>query len=107
MPGFVLPSLLKVARLCRSLLASKNGNVAITFGLAAVPLFGALGAALDFSRISGSQSRLQSAMDASVLAGLAATSGNEVTTATRIFNANFNDPDTNLGTPSYTLDKSC
>ena len=107
MPGFFLPPLLKTARLCRSLLASKNGNVAITFGLAAVPLFGALGAALDFSRISGSQSRLQSAMDASVLAGLAAASGNEIATATRIFNANFNDPDTTLGAPSYTLDTGC
>ena len=107
MPGLFQPQMLKVARLCRGMLASKNGNVAITFGLAAVPLFGALGAALDFSRVSGSQSRLQSAMDASVLAGLAATSGNEVTTATRIFNANFNDPDTTLGTPSYTLDTSC
>ena len=107
MPGLFLLSLLKVARLCRGLLASKNGNVAITFGLAAVPLFGALGAALDYSRISGSQSTLQSAMDASVLAGLAAASGNEIATATRIFNANFNDPDTTLGAPSYTLDTSC
>ena len=64
------PPLLKLARLCRSFLASKNGNVAVIFGVAAVPLFGALGAALDFSRVTKSQSTLQSAMDASVLAGL-------------------------------------
>jgi Flp pilus assembly protein TadG len=101
------PPLLKLARLCRGFLASRNGNVAVIFGVAAVPLFGALGAALDFSRVTRSQSTLQSAMDASVLAGLAATSGNEIATATRIFNANFNDPDTTLGAPSYTLDTSC
>jgi Flp pilus assembly protein TadG len=104
--SFPLP-LLKLARLCRSFLASKNGNVAVIFGIAAVPLFGALGAALDFSRVTKSQSTLQSAMDASVLAGLSATSGNEIATATRIFNANFNDPDTALGAPSYTLDTAC
>jgi Flp pilus assembly protein TadG len=107
MPATSPPPLLKLARLCSGFLASRNGNVAIIFGIAAVPLFGALGAALDFSRIAKSQSTLQSAMDASVLAGLAAASGGEITTATRIFNANFNDSATTLGTPSYTLDTTC
>lgn len=107
MPGSFLPPLLSFAGLFRGFLASKTGNVAVIFGVAAVPLFGALGAALDFSRVSKSQSTLQSAMDASVLAGLSATSGNEIATATRIFNANFNDPDTTLGAPSYTLDTAC
>src|SRR5437764_13911158 len=103
MPRFSKSSLMELAPLGRGFLASRNGNVAVIFGIAAVPLFGALGAALDFSRVSKSQSTLQSAMDASVLAGLSATSGNEIATATRIFNANFNDSDTTLGTPSYTL----
>src|SRR3954452_19419368 len=107
MPASLLPSLLKFTHLCRSFLTSRNGNVAVIFGVAAVPLFGALGAALDYSRINRTQSTLQSAMDAAVLAGLTATSGNEIATATRIFAANFNDPDTTLGAPSYTLDTSC
>src|SRR5437764_1511069 len=100
---FFLPPQLGLARLCRGFIASRRGNVAVIFGVAAVPLFGALGAALDFSRITRSQSTLQSAMDASVLAGLSATSGNEIATATRIFAANFSDPDATLGAPSYTL----
>lgn len=107
MPRLSTPSLLELARLGRGFLSSRTGNVAVIFGVAAVPLFGALGAALDFSRVSKSQSTLQSAMDASVLAGLAAASGNEIATATRIFNANFNDPDTALGAPTYTLDSDC
>jgi Flp pilus assembly protein TadG len=107
MPGTFPPLLSKFARLCGGFLASRHGNVAIIFGVAAIPLFGALGAALDFSRITKSQSTLQSAMDASVLAGLAASSGKEITTATRIFNANFNDSATTLGTPSYSLDTTC
>jgi Flp pilus assembly protein TadG len=107
MPGIFPPQLSKFKRLCGGFLASSNGNVAIIFGIAAIPLFAALGTALDFSRIAKSQSTLQSAMDASVLAGLAAPSGSEITTATRIFNANFNDTATTLGTPSYTLDTSC
>jgi Flp pilus assembly protein TadG len=100
-----LPS--KLARLCSGFLASRNGNVAIIFGIAAIPLFAALGAALDFSRIAASRSTLQSAMDASVLAGLAAPGGSEIATATRIFNVNFHEPSTSIGAPAYTLDTTC
>src|SRR5690349_18693309 len=99
--------LLRFGQLFRSLLASRGGNTAITFGIAAIPLLGALGAALDFARVAKMRSTLQSAMDASVLAGLAAASGSEINTATRIFNANLNDTSASLGTPSYTLDTTC
>jgi Flp pilus assembly protein TadG len=97
----------KLKSLWTRFLGSNGGNVAITFGIAAIPLFGAVGAAVDYSRIAKSQSTLQSAMDASVLAGLAAVTGKEITTATNIFNANFSDSSTALGTPSYTLDATC
>jgi hypothetical protein len=107
MCDFFQPRLLKFVRACQGFLASGHGNVAIVFGVAAVPVFGALGAALDFARVTKSQSTLQSAMDASVLSGLAATSGSEIATATRIFNANLNDPDVTLGAPSYVLDTTC
>lgn len=99
--------LLRFPQLFRSLLGSRGGNTAITFGIAAIPLLGALGAALDFARVAKMRSTLQSAMDASVLAGLAAASGNEINTATRIFNANLNDTSASLGAPSYTLDTTC
>ncbi len=104
----VLPRVLSnVGHLCGRFATARNGNVAITFGLAAIPLFGALAAALDFARMARSQSTLQSAMDASVLAGLAAASGREISTATNVFNANFNDPTATLGAPSFALDTSC
>src|SRR4051812_17413300 len=95
------------ARLCGRFLGSKSGNVAITFGIAAVPLFGAVGAALDYSRIAKLQTTLQSAMDASVLAGLAAATGKEISTATNIFSANVSDAGAALGQPSYVLDATC
>jgi Flp pilus assembly protein TadG len=97
----------ELARLCGRFFGSKSGNVAITFGIAAIPLFGAVGAALDYSRIAKLQSTLQSAMDASVLAGLAAASGKEVSTATNIFSANVSDSGAALGQPSYVLDTTC
>lgn len=97
----------KLARLCAAFDVCESGNTAVVFGIAAIPLFGALGTALDYSRIARSQSTLQSAMDASVLSGLAAPSGKEIATATSIFMANFNDTSTTLGTPSYTLDTTC
>jgi len=97
----------KLVRLHGHFVTCRSGNTAVLFGIAAIPLFGALGAALDFARIAKLQSTLQSAMDASVLAGLAAASGSEITTATRIFNANLNDSSGTLGAPSYTLDKTC
>jgi len=99
--------LFKLEQLSRNLLSSSSGTTAITFGIAAIPLLGALGAALDFARVAKMRSTLQSAMDASVLAGLAASSGNEITTANRIFNANLNDTSGSLGAPSYTLDTAC
>jgi Flp pilus assembly protein TadG len=97
----------ELVRLHGAFVTCRSGNTAVIFGVAAIPLFGALGAAVDFARIAKLQSTLQSAMDASVLAGLAASSGNEIATATRIFNANSNDPSGSLGAPSYALDKTC
>jgi Flp pilus assembly protein TadG len=55
----------KIARRCDRFIVSGNGNVAVIFGVAAIPLFGALGVALDYSRLATSRSTLQSAMDTS------------------------------------------
>jgi len=98
---------LKCRKLAGEFVSSTGGNTAVIFGIAAIPLFGALGVAVDFARIDKTRSTIQSAMDASVLAGLAAQSGSEIATATRIFNANLNDPSAALNAPAYTLDTSC
>jgi len=51
---------------------ARNGSVAIVFALAALPLIGLLGSAVDFTRASVQQARLQAASDAAVLAGIVA-----------------------------------
>jgi Flp pilus assembly protein TadG len=52
----------------------QRGNVAVLFGLAAVPIMGVMGVAVDYSRASHFRSLLQSAVDSAALAGATATS---------------------------------
>lgn len=51
-----------------------RGNVAMIFGLAAIPILGLAGLAVDYTRASHFRSQLQSAVDASALAGATETS---------------------------------
>lgn len=46
---------------------ARNGNVAMTFALAAIPLVGFTGAAVDYSRANSARTALQSAIDAAAL----------------------------------------
>lgn len=48
--------------------ADQKGNVAIIFALAIIPIFGAVGAALDYSVASAQRTDLQKALDATALA---------------------------------------
>ena len=67
-------------------LADRSANVGATFAIAALPLLAGTGAAVDYSRGAVTQTQLQAALDASLLAGLRAT-GTEVATATTYLNA--------------------
>ena len=53
---------------CRRFLSDRRGNIAILFGIAAVPIFGMMGAALDYSMASMERTRLQAAADMTLLA---------------------------------------
>jgi Flp pilus assembly protein TadG len=76
--------------------ASRNGNVALIFGLALIPVFGIAGAAVDYSRANSAKSSMQGALDATALqlsknaAGLTAAQLQQ--SATGIFTAQFNRP---------------
>jgi Flp pilus assembly protein TadG len=54
--------------LFRAFVGSSKGNVALTFGLAVLPLFAAGGVALDFLRQSTADTELQAVVDAAALA---------------------------------------
>jgi len=55
------------ARGLASFARAREGNVALTFGLAAVPLIIGVGAAIDYSRANSVQSSLQAALDSTAL----------------------------------------
>jgi Flp pilus assembly protein TadG len=48
--------------------SDRRGNVALVFALAAIPVFGAMGAAVDYSMASAYRSDIQKALDATALA---------------------------------------
>jgi Flp pilus assembly protein TadG len=54
-------------RSAAALRLDRRGNVAVMFGLAAVPLAGFVGAAIDFSRANSVQAELQAALDSTAL----------------------------------------
>jgi Flp pilus assembly protein TadG len=66
-------------RLVSRLLSDNRGNVAMTFGLAAIPIVGVMGVAIDYTRASHFRAALQSAVDASALAGATETSNAAIT----------------------------
>jgi Flp pilus assembly protein TadG len=64
----------KLQRGLRRLRHARSGNVAITFALALVPVAGAVGAAVDYSRASNFRTQLQAAADAAALGAIAKSS---------------------------------
>jgi Flp pilus assembly protein TadG len=60
-------SLKSIGRLVASFQTSERGNVMMTFALAAIPLIGATGAAVDYSRGNSAKVSLQAAIDAAGL----------------------------------------
>ncbi len=78
-----------------SLLRDEQGSIAIVFALAMTGIIAGLGAALDYSRLSGSKSTLQSALDSAILnAGKAAlATGGQVDRVKVIAELKANLPD--------------
>lgn len=60
-------ALLRLVPRLRQFFTGQSGNVAITFALAAIPLLGAVGAAIDYSRANDAKVKLQQALDATAL----------------------------------------
>ena len=84
----------------------RRGQVALTFGLAAVPLFGAAGMAVDYSRKIEAQSIMQAAVDGSALAATAAMNAGESEAAYKRAAQDFfdrNKPDNLIGSPEIAI----
>lgn len=83
----------------------ESGNFAIIFSLAALPLAGLAGLALDYSRISSTKDKLQASVDAAIIAAAAngnKTGGDKVSVMQNLVadfvEANFDEPGVKVNT---------
>jgi hypothetical protein len=60
----------KARRALRAFLPDRTGNVAITFGIAVIPVLGAVGAAVDYSLASRAKTTLDAYADAAALSAV-------------------------------------
>src|SRR3954467_1007344 len=92
----------------RNFTAARGGNVMLTFALSTIPIFGLVGAAVDYSRANSAKAAMQAAVDATALmlskqaAGL--TDAERAQKAKDYFAALFNRTEVNdvVITPVYT-----
>ena len=88
-------------------LTNCEGGVAPMLALAALPMFGFVGAGVDFSRASSARTAMQAALDATalILARDGQQSGNAQLSeiGTSYFNANFSHPDVTISQVSISV----
>ncbi len=80
----------------RKFWSDPSGNVALIFALAAIPLFGVMGAAIDYSLASSYRADMQKALDATALALTKIMPADQATldaVGNRYFQANLKDHD--------------
>src|SRR5256714_10201437 len=83
----------------------EDGQVAVMFGLAVLPLAAAVGAAVDYSHGNQVRTSLQKALDSAVLAAAIDASSSWQIAALNSFNGNVNAKNSAVRTPTFTLDK--
>jgi Flp pilus assembly protein TadG len=69
---------------------ASEGNVAVLFAIATVPVIGLIGAAVDYSKANDVKASLQSALDVATLAGVTQPSALQISVAGKTFTGNFN-----------------
>ncbi len=93
-------------RLMRAFGSADDGNIAVIFALASLPIIALLGASIDYSHASSVRTNLQAALDATALMvskTAATTSTTELqTAATSYFKAMFNRPEAQNATVTAT-----
>ena len=84
---------------------NEDGQVAVMFGLAVLPLAAAVGAAVDYSHSNQVRTSLQKAMDSAVLAAAIDGSANWQAAAMNAFKGNLNAKDSAVGNPTFSVQK--
>ena len=57
----------RLARYARMFGADRGGNTTVIFAIAVLPIFGSVGAAVDYSRANNARTAMQAALDATAL----------------------------------------
>jgi Flp pilus assembly protein TadG len=97
----------EVRREAAAFRADRRGNVAIIFAIAIIPVFGAVGAAVDYSRANSARTAMQSALDVTALMvskeALDLQSGQVQKKARAYFSSQFNHEDVKQIATTFTL----
>jgi Flp pilus assembly protein TadG len=91
-----------IANLVAGFRRSNAGNVAVIFAIAAVPVIGVVGTAVDYSKAGDVKTHLRTALDTALLAGATRPANLQISTATAAFNGNFNSKYATTATASFT-----
>jgi Flp pilus assembly protein TadG len=88
-----------------NLARNRDGSVVPLLGLALIPLVGAIGAAVDYSRANGVKASLQATLDAAVLAAAKDGTSNWNQTASAVFNGNVvTKSGSSVNAPTFAFD---
>ena len=94
-----------ILKTARSFLSNRRGNVAVIFGVGAIPLLLGTGVAVDYGKISRTMAAVQESLDLAVLAGAAyrhASDQQRIEEAHNFFDGNYVAPF--VATASFTAD---
>jgi len=94
--------LTRVVARFRSFLSRNDGSVLPMLALLTLPLMGAVGAAIDYSRANSVKANLQASLDSALVAGAKDGSANWTQKALDMFNANVVPKGSVVAAPSFT-----
>jgi hypothetical protein len=101
---------MKLTDLLRRFARNRDGSLAPMLALSALPLFGFVGAGIDFSRAAAAKTSMQAALDAAALLmaknAQNVDAGQLATTAGTYFNANFQNTETGSLQPTVSTTSS-
>ena len=84
----LIPTLVALRNLSGLFGRNSDGSLAPMFALALIPIVGAIGAGVDYSRANGIKAGLQATLDSAVLAGAKDGTSNWTQIALNYFNSN-------------------
>src|SRR5882757_7053393 len=102
----------RVRAAARRFIGAKDGNIAVIFAIAAVPIISFVGAAIDYTRANSARSSMQAALDSTALMVAKDLSDGTITTSqidaktTAYFTALYTNPDAKSVTVNATYTAS-